>query len=49
MNIEVNWNCLENQWWFELGLGYSKTEYHSKYNKVITIALILFTIYIRWK
>lgn len=47
--MEIKWNELENEWWFDLGISYQRTPYHPKHKKVITISLIIFSIYIRWQ
>jgi hypothetical protein len=48
MKIEFNRNKLDNDWWFSLGISYQKTEFHSEFNKVCTIDLGFWTMYIRW-
>jgi len=48
MKIEISLNKLENTWWFDLGIGVQKTEYHNDKNYVILIALAFFSVYIRW-
>lgn len=45
--IEIEWNRLEREWWFELGISLQKTSYHEK-NFVLAISFIIFTIYIRF-
>ena len=49
MSIECMLNNLEGDWWFDIGFSYQKTDYHHKYRRVITIAMVFFSIYIRWK
>ena len=46
-NLDEDW--MNGDWWFDLGISYQKTEYHHQYRKVFTIALVFFSIYIRWK
>jgi hypothetical protein len=49
MSIEILWNkYTEGDWWFELGIGYSKTEYHPRYKRVFTVALGIASVYFRW-
>lgn len=48
MKIELNWNCLEGTWWYSVGIGLSKTEYHPKYKNVLTVELLIASIYVRW-
>jgi hypothetical protein len=48
MKIEIEWNKLDKDWWFDLGIGYSKTEYHPRYKRVFTVALGIATVYFRW-
>ena len=48
MMIECTLNKLEGDWWFELGMGCCKTEFHPNKKYVFTIALAIATIYIRW-
>jgi hypothetical protein len=49
MIIEFHWNTLDdNEWWFDLGIGYQNTDYY-EYRKVFTIGLGIATIYFRWK
>ena len=48
MKIEFNTNKLDNDWWFSLGISYQKTEFHSEFNKVCTVDLGFWTMYIRW-
>ena len=33
--MEIKWNELENEWWFDLGISYQITPYHPKHKKVI--------------
>lgn len=51
MKLEICINELEGSWWFDIGLSGQTTEYTpTKY--VVTIALLFFSIYIRfgkWK
>ena len=49
MIIEVELHKLKKDWWIELGITYSTTELHPEYKKVIVIALLIISIYIRWK
>ena len=49
MIIEVELHKLEKDWWIDLGISYSTTKLHPEYKKVIVIALIIISIYIRWK
>ena len=48
MSIEYGLNCLEGDWWFDLGISYQKTPYHHEHRKVITVSLVFFSVYIRW-
>ena len=48
MNIECMLNCLESDWWFDLGVSYQKTPYHHTHKKVMTLSLVFFSVYIRW-
>ena len=48
MDIECTLNRLEGEWWFDFGISYQRTEYHHKHKRVITIALLLVSLYIRW-
>jgi hypothetical protein len=48
MTIEITWNTLGDDWWFELGIGCQRTEYHYNKKMVFVIALGIATIYIRW-
>lgn len=48
MNVEYELNCLCGDWWFDLGIGYRKTNLHREFNHLITLSLIVFSIYIRW-
>jgi hypothetical protein len=47
MKIEFMLNKLDEDWWFELGIGCQQVYYHQK-KMVFTIALGFATIYIRW-
>jgi hypothetical protein len=47
MKIEIIWNELEGDWWFDLGISYQKTPYHPEYKRVIAFSFIIFSIYIR--
>jgi len=38
----------ESEWWFELGVSYQTTRFHSTHNKLFSIGLGLVTINIRW-
>lgn len=49
MKIEFELNRLEGDWWFNLGIGCQKTEFHHEYNWVFDIAFGFCTLYIRWK
>lgn len=40
---------LKGDWWFNLGIGCQKTEFHHEYNWVFDIAFGFCTLYIRWK
>jgi len=48
MKLEIIWNCLEGDWWFDLGISCQKTNYHHNKKMVFTIALGIMSIYIRW-
>lgn len=48
MKVEIEWNEIENNWWFDLGLSYQKTQYHRQYENVVTVGLGIFSIYVRW-
>ena len=49
MKMEVTLNTLDNKnWWFDLGISYQTTEFHPEKNHVFTIALVFFSIYVRW-
>ncbi len=50
MKIECNWNRIEydDEWWFDIGVCYQKTQYHYKYIRVLTLSFIIFSLYIRW-
>jgi hypothetical protein len=48
MKVEFSRNKLDNDWWFTIGISYQKTEFHDTYQKVFTIDLGFWTIYIRW-
>jgi len=46
--VEFSLNTLDDkEWWFDLGISYSKANYHEK-KHVFTIALVFFTFYFRW-
>ena len=48
ITIEFSLNTLDKKdWWFDLGISFGKTAYHSK-KYVLTIALVFCSIYIRW-
>ena len=49
MSIECMLNNLGGDWWFDLGISYQRTDGHHKYRQVFTIAIVFFSIYIRWK
>ena len=46
MKVELSLNELDNNWWFELGISYGNTAF--EYNKVLSIAFVFFTVYIRF-
>jgi hypothetical protein len=48
MEIKTEWNKLDKDWWFDLGICYERTYYNGDYNRVILIALGIATIYIRF-
>jgi hypothetical protein len=48
MKLEIAWNCLEGDWWFDLGINCQRTEYHPNKKMVFAIALGIATIYLRW-
>jgi hypothetical protein len=48
MTLEFAVNRIDKEYWFDLGISYQRTEYHHNYGQVITIALGLASIYIRW-
>jgi len=48
MKVEITLNTLDNrEWWFDLGLSYQRTQY-TRTKRVFTIALIFFSVYVRW-
>jgi hypothetical protein len=49
MNMECTLNAMEKDWWLDLGISYQKTNLHYKYRHVFTIAMVFFSVYIRWK
>jgi len=46
MKIEINFNKLCGDWWFDIGLSFQKMHVEHKY--VFTIALMFFSIYFRF-
>jgi|688.fasta_scaffold1888979_3 hypothetical protein len=46
MEVDVLLNEIEGDWWFDLGISYEKISF--RYKKVISIAFVFFTIYIRF-
>jgi hypothetical protein len=46
MKVEVLLNELDGEWWFDLGMNYETISF--RYKKVISIAFVFFTIYIRF-
>ena len=48
MKVEIRLNELENDWWFELGVCFQKTEFHPTTRYVFTIGIMFFNIYIRF-
>ena len=47
VKIEISWNTIEDDSWYDLGISYQKAKYH-KLKRVFTIALVVFSIYIRF-
>jgi hypothetical protein len=48
MKVEIVLNTLDNkEWWFDLGLSYQRT-LHPRTKRVFTIALLFFSVYVRW-
>lgn len=48
MKVEITLNTLDNkEWWFDIGLSYQRTPY-TRTKQVFTIALLFFSVYIRW-
>ena len=56
MKLEISYNTLEenknircfNDWWFELGISLTPTEFYKNYNYVLTLSLLFFSIYLRF-
>lgn len=48
MKVEIVLNTLDNkEWWFDIGISYQTTSYY-KTKRVFTIALLFFSVYVRW-
>jgi hypothetical protein len=48
MKVEIVLNTLDHkEWWFDLGISYQKTN-GSRTKQVFTIALLFFSVYVRW-
>jgi len=47
MKVEIAWNKIDKEWWFDIGISYQTTSYY-KSKRVITIALLFFSLYFRW-
>lgn len=49
MNVEFTLNRLGGgQWWFDLGISYQRTQYHTKRERLFAIGFGIATLYIRW-
>lgn len=48
ITVEFAWNHLDDDWWFDLGIGCQPTPFHSEKKMVFTIALGIATAYFRW-
>lgn len=49
VGFEVSKNEIENEWWFDLGISFQKTNFHHEFKSVLTISIILISIYVRFK
>lgn len=45
--IEISLNHINYEWWIDLGISYSRTQF-MKQKHVITISLLFISLYIRW-
>jgi hypothetical protein len=48
MKIEINWNKINGNWFYGIGICLDKLTWIKEYEWVFRIQLIIFSIYIRW-
>lgn len=48
MKIEILFNELCKEWWFDFGVSFQRTKQHPTKDYVFTLSIIFFSIYIRF-
>jgi len=48
MQLEIDLNNLDGDWWFNLGITFDSTKYNPDYKYLVTIGLAFFSVYIRF-
>lgn len=48
MQLEIELNNLDGDWWFNLGITFDSTKYNPNYKYLVTIGLAFFSVYIRF-